>query len=291
MEDQHKGAQRHPALAQAGHVPGVGLDDVVRPLDDELRDVGVGPEHGEAHQKVPQVLQALFGQELIVRGVDAGGQDHEDDDEGDRADRLADHEEHAVDPREPVGAQRHPPVEGCQRHRQHVDDDQRAADGPDLVGQVGAVAVVLALADAVVVEGDGAPDQQINGRADHEEGFVEPVGLDRYRRVPRQVGFVGPGVEVREAKDERDEEERHHRDDHRARLERPADGRAPRTPGELNHHQHDEAAEREADEEHERHQVGLEEALERPQHEPDERQHQAGGADDERHALEAIDVG
>jgi hypothetical protein len=58
--DRQVDAHAAPGLdVEAQHVEGVGLDDVVRPLDHQLADVDVRPEHDERHQEVAEVLQAL----------------------------------------------------------------------------------------------------------------------------------------------------------------------------------------------------------------------------------------
>ena len=109
------------------------------------------------------------------------------------------------------------------------------------------------------------------------------------RRVARDERRVGPWIHAIHAQRDRQEQHGHQRKHARGRADGTADDDTPGAARQLMHHAEREAAERDAEPQHVRHQVRLQE-LGRVEETAGERQHRAHGADEQQPILEAFQL-
>ena len=286
VQGDQRPADPLPAVLRAHPVVRDFFLRVGRVDDDELRERQVGPQHDEGEEQLAQIVQ--------VRRVDHPvewrllGEHHQHGDgEGQRRQPLADDVEQAPHRREPVGVDRHRPVDDGEGHGQpehqqpaagelaHLADERRVA-GAILLGRPGAEA-----------HRQERPHREVEDVADDEERHVEVGHLVADHRVGRGHVGVRPVVEVAHAGENRQAEHRHHRQRAGGRLEDAADDHAPGAAAQVLHHQQREAAECHARPVHPGDEVGLVEAIEAAHRDADHGEHAADRRGDHRLALEA----
>ncbi len=217
---------------------------------------------------------------------------HADDREGgqrERAQRLAHHEDDAVHRREPVGLERHDPVDGGPGHGEGVEDEASARELLELAVDRAVVRCgVLPRGESGQEVREQKPHGEREGRAHQKEGRVEVQHLLAEKLVLRDDVGVRPLVEPVHPEDHRQKEEGAERQRTDGRLEGASDRDAPRAARQVLEHQDGERTDGQAVPEDEGQKVGAVE-LRRPRDQSDDRHDEGDRAHGERPLAEAGD--
>src|SRR6266853_6443970 len=115
VEDDNNYRDHSPLAMQARVIESDLLRLVAGPDDQQLRKLEVSPEHHEGQQQLAQIMN-MTRLKNAGKWTGAGEQHHNSNHQGHRRNKLADHQEEAVDGGCPVGREGHYPVDGRESH-------------------------------------------------------------------------------------------------------------------------------------------------------------------------------
>src|SRR5579864_2751865 len=263
---------------------------VAGPDDQELGKVEIRPEHDKSQQQLSEVVNVAA---LQNAGKRPGARKQHDHGNHQRhgGNELSGYKQKTVDGGSPMRRQGHHPVDGGKGHYEDIEYDAWARDHFHAAAyrQIIVVGVLLAR-PAIEQEYQNPPNGEINNGANAEAAGGQIALLEFRKRPFSGSGRVEPsGIEILHAEQDGDEQNRD--DDERARrgFQRPANHDTPISAGEMLHHEQAQGSQRQAQHKHKGEKIGGIELL-RPLDGPDEANHHANQADDQRALPEAIDA-
>src|SRR5258706_6930456 len=168
VEDNNDYRDHAPLAVQARIIESDFLRLVAGPDDQQLRKLEVSPKHHEGQQQLAQIMN-VARLKNAGKGAGASEQHHNGNHQRHRRNKLADHEQEAVNGGRPVRRERHHPIDGGEGHNKDIDDDARAGQHlePAVHGVVLWVGVLFA-GPAIKQENQNAPDREVQDGADAE---------------------------------------------------------------------------------------------------------------------------
>src|SRR6267142_2728642 len=125
VEDDNNYRDHSPLAVQARVIQSDLLRLIAGPDDQQLRKLEVSPKHHEGQQQLAQIMN-VARLKNAGKGAGASEQHHNGNHQRHRRNKLADHEQEAVNGGRPVRRERHHPIDGGEGHNKNIDDDARA---------------------------------------------------------------------------------------------------------------------------------------------------------------------
>ena len=120
---------------------------------------------------------------------------------------LSGEEDQGVDSRCPVRAERHNPVDSCERHAEPVQHEPGSAQHTESPVDVGGHWVVLFSRPAIQEINQNAPGREIDDRADEKSAEIQIRVRDFLQVfIFRDFGGTRPDIELRESEQNGDEQ-------------------------------------------------------------------------------------
>src|SRR5712692_8733556 len=182
------------------------LSQIPCPDDQTLREGEIRTEHQKCQDQFSVIVHMLRLQQLRHWFVpEKNGLDRHD--EAQCRKHLSGEEDQGIDSRDPVRAERHDPVDSCERHAEPVQHEPGSAQHTESPANVGSNRVVLFSRPAVQEINQQAPGREIYDRADEKSAEIQVRVRDFLQVfISRNFGRTRPDVELRESEQYRDEQ-------------------------------------------------------------------------------------